>query len=74
MGRDTEQSITVVPQCGARTSSCPLCHCCCLFVHTQSVRSTLFCQMEDRSFILIIVLNLGVFAVGWVHLCTFCLG
>jgi len=23
---------------------------------------------------LIILLNLGLFAVGWVHLCTFCLG
>jgi len=35
MGRDIGQSSTVVPQCGTRTSSCPLCHCCCLFVHTQ---------------------------------------
>jgi len=35
MGRDIGQSSTVVPQCGAHTSSCPLCHWCCLFVHTQ---------------------------------------
>jgi len=35
MGRGIGQSSTVVPQCGARTSSCPLCHCCCLFVHIR---------------------------------------